>query len=51
MFGVVRTVILADFCLVVHIPFLLLAEALFSVFLKSLHIGYRAGDPEVVAVA
>jgi hypothetical protein len=44
-------VILADFCLVVHIPFLLLAEALFSVFLKSLHIGYHAGDPEVVAVA
>ena len=51
MFGVVHTVILADFRLVVHIPFLLLAEALFSVLLKSLHIGYSAGDPEVVAVA
>ena len=43
--------ILADFRLVVPIPFLLLAEALFSVFLKSLHICYRTGDPEVVAVA
>ena len=43
--------ILADFRLVVHTPFLLLAEALFSVFLKFLHIGYRTGDPKVVAVA
>ena len=43
--------ILANFCLVVHIPFLLLAEALFSVLPKSLHMGYSAGDPEVVAVA
>ena len=43
--------ILVDFCLVVHTPFLLLVEALFSVLLKSLHIGYSAGDPEVVAVA
>ena len=51
MFGVVHTVILADFRLVVHIPFLLLTEALFSVLLKSLHIGYSAGDLEVVAVA
>jgi len=42
---------LADFCPLVRIPFLLFAQALLSVFLKSLHVGDGAGDPKVVFVA
>jgi hypothetical protein len=44
-------VVSADFRLLVRVPFLLFAQALLSVFLKSLHVGDGAGDPKVVFVA